>query len=177
MENLWAPWRAAYILGQTEAAGGCIFCVKPARGPEHYAEELILCATPEAFVILNAFPYNNGHLMVAPRAHVTRPAALEPGVHDAVFRLATAATSALERALSPDGVNVGVNLGRMAGAGIADHFHVHLVPRWNGDTNFMPVIGETKVISQHLEASYAALLPYFSPLAAFAAGVPAAHGS
>lgn len=178
MENLWAPWRASYILGPREAAGGCLFCVKPARGPEHFAEELILCATPEAVVMLNAFPYNNGHLLVAPRAHIARAADLAGAAHDAFFKLVTAATGALERALAPDGVNVGINLGRVAGAGIADHLHVHLVPRWNGDTNFMPVIAETKLISQHLEASYAALLPHFTRLGSAAdPGARAAHGS
>jgi ATP adenylyltransferase len=176
MENLWAPWRAAYVLGQAEAAGGCIFCMKPARGPEHFADDLILHAAPDGVVMLNAFPYNSGHLMVAPRAHVARPNDLHPAAHDAFFRLVTAATAALERALSPDGVNVGANLGRAAGAGMADHLHVHLVPRWTGDTNFMPVIGETKLISQHLQASYAALAPHFSRLA-LEPGAHAAHGS
>jgi ATP adenylyltransferase len=171
MENLWAPWRSAYILGQSEAAGGCIFCVKPARGPEHFAEELILLATPEVVIMLNKFPYNNGHVMVAPRAHLATPADLEASVHDTLFQMVTAAAAALEQALHPDGINVGINLGRVAGAGIADHCHVHLVPRWNGDTNFMAVIGETKVISQHLQASYAALLPHFSSLPTAPSGV------
>jgi ATP adenylyltransferase len=181
MDNLWAPWRSDYILGRTEAAAGCIFCVKPARGPAGFADELILCATPRAFVMMNAYPYNNGHVMVAPRAHVARPGDLPAADHDELFRLVTAATRALERALHPDGVNLGVNLGRVAGAGVADHCHVHLVPRWNGDTNFMPVIGETKVISQHLRSSYEALLPHFAPLgggeAASGVGAEAVHGS
>jgi ATP adenylyltransferase len=164
MQNLWAPWRAAYVLGETEAAAGCIFCVKPARGPDHFAEELILHATPEASVMMNAFPYNNGHVLVAPRAHVARVADLAPAMHDALFRLVTATAGVLERALSTEGMNIGINVGRVAGAGITDHAHVHLVPRWNGDTNFMPVLGEAKVIAQHLAATYAALRPYFVDL-------------
>jgi ATP adenylyltransferase len=175
MQNLWAPWRAAYILGEAEAAGGCIFCIKPARGPAHFAENLILCATPEAFVMLNAFPYNNGHLMVAPRAHLATAGALPGAAHDALFRLVTAAAGALQRAFSPDGMNVGINVGRGAGGSVADHLHVHVVPRWDGDTNFMPVLAETKIIGQHLEATYASLLPHFSPLGS-ADPAPTARG-
>src|SRR4051812_20132413 len=164
MRNLWAPWRATYVLGQTESAGGCIFCIKPARGPEHYPEELILAATPDATVMLNAFPYNNGHVMVAPRAHVARVGALDARVHDAFFRLVTETSNLIERVLAPEGMNVGINVGRVAGAGIVDHAHVHIVPRWNGDTNFMAVLGETRVISQHLEETYAILRPHFAHL-------------
>jgi len=162
--NLWAPWRSEYILGEGEASGGCIFCVKPARGQNSFAEELILCATADAFVILNKYPYNNGHLMVVPHAHVTSPTDLAPPALDGLWRLAMGATAALGAALRPAGINLGMNLGRVAGAGIAEHCHVHLVPRWNGDTNFMPVIGETKVISQHLVATYRTLLPRFRKL-------------
>jgi len=165
MQNLWAPWRATYVLGQTESAGGCIFCAKPARGPEHFAEELILAATPDATVMLNAYPYNNGHLLVAPRAHVARVDALDPGAHDALFRLVTTTSNLLQQALEPEGINLGMNLGRVAGAGIADHAHVHLVPRWNGDTSFMTVVSETRVISQHLQETYAILRPHFERLA------------
>jgi ATP adenylyltransferase len=180
MERLWAPWRAAYILGETEAAAGCIFCVKPARGREHFAEDLMLCVTAEVSVMLNAFPYNNGHLLVAPRAHVARAGGLAGPAHDALFRAVTAAAGVLERVLGTDGINIGLNMGRVAGAGIADHAHVHLVPRWNGDTNFMPVVGETKVISQHLQETYAILLPHFAEfghLANLDAGAAAADGA
>jgi ATP adenylyltransferase len=170
MQNLWAPWRAAYLLGETEAAGGCIFCVKPARGTDHFAEELILCATPAASVMLNAYPYVNGHLLVSPREHVARVGELTPDAHDALFRMVTAATRVLEEAVAPEGLNIGINTGRVAGAGIVDHAHVHIVPRWNGDTNFMPVIGETTVIPQHLQATYAALQPHFARLGAAGPG-------
>ena len=181
MQNLWAPWRAAYLLGETEAAGGCIFCVKPARGADHFAEELILCATADASVMLNLYPYVNGHLLVSPREHVARVSELTPGAHDALFRMVTGATRALEEAVAPEGVNVGINAGRVAGAGIIDHAHVHIVPRWNGDTNFMPVIGETTVVAQHLRATYAALQPHFARLGGAGSGGAAVarspHGS
>jgi len=165
MRNLWAPWRAAYILGEVEAAGGCFFCVNPARAPERFADDLVLCATSDVAVMLNAYPYVNGHLLVAPRAHVARLGDLAPGAHDALFRMVTAAASVLEKAMAPDGMNIGVNLGQVAGAGVADHVHVHLVPRWSGDTNFMPVIAEATVLPQHLQATYAQLLPHFAALA------------
>jgi len=169
MERLWAPWRADYLLGggETKARGptGCIFCDKVGRGPEHFAEELILCAGADAFVIMNLYPYNSGHIMVVPRAHVASPAELPPAAHDALFRLVTASTGALRDVVRCDGMNVGMNLGRVAGAGIADHAHVHIVPRWQGDTNFMPVLADTRVISQHLRETYAALQPRFATLA------------
>jgi ATP adenylyltransferase len=167
MERLWAPWRAAYLTGHAGGGAGpraCIFCDKVGRGPAHFAEELILGATAEAFVIMNLYPYISGHVMVVPRAHVRSPADLPAPAHDALWRLVTASTSALRAALAPEGVNVGMNLGRVAGAGIDDHCHVHLVPRWSGDNNFMPVLGETRVISQDLQETYAALLPHFAPL-------------
>jgi ATP adenylyltransferase len=164
MQNLWAPWRAAYVLGETEAAGGCFFCVNPARAPEHFAQDLVLCATPDVSVMLNAYPYVNGHLLVAPRAHVARAGDLAPAKHDALFRMVTAAAGVLDRVLAPEGLNIGINQGRIAGAGVVDHLHVHLVPRWNGDTNFMPVIAETTVIPQHLQATYALLRPQFASL-------------
>lgn len=173
MERLWAPWRAGYILGQADGGrqeesgggAGCIFCSALARGAQHHAEDLILCVAAEAFVIMNAYPYNSGHLMVVPRAHVPSPADLSAAAHDALFRLVSAATTALRAALTPDGVNVGMNLGRVAGAGIPGHCHVHLVPRWNGDNSFMPVLAETRVISQDLRATHQTLLPHFEPLA------------
>lgn len=177
MQKLWAPWRSAYITGAAAAADeGCIFCTKPARGPAGFADDLILCATADAFVILNRFPYNNGHLMVVPRLHVARPADLPPAVNASLWATVTEATSALQETLHPHAINLGMNLGRTAGAGIADHCHVHLVPRWDGDTNFMPVLAETKVISQHLQESYSQLLPRFSRLSGVVAAGHAPEG-
>jgi ATP adenylyltransferase len=167
MERLWAPWRATYLVGHAGGGSGaraCIFCDKVARGPAHFAEELILGATDDAFVIMNLYPYISGHIMVVPRAHVRSPGELAPPAHDAFYRLVTASMTALRSALSPDGLNVGMNLGRVAGAGIDDHCHMHLVPRWNGDNNFMPVLGDTRVISQELRATYETLLPHFASL-------------
>ena len=166
MRNLWAPWRAAYVLGEAEAAGGCFFCINPAQAPERLADQLVLYATPDVSVMLNAYPYVNGHLLVAPRAHVARVGELAAAAHDALFRTVTAAAGVLERAMAPDGMNIGVNVGRVAGAGVVDHAHVHLVPRWSGDTNFMPVLAETTVLPQDLKATYAQLRPHFAALEA-----------
>jgi ATP adenylyltransferase len=170
MRNLWAPWRAAYVLGEAEAAGGCFFCINPARAPEHFADDLVLSVTDDVSVMLNAYPYINGHLLIAPRAHVARLGDLAVGAHDALFRMVTAAAGVLEKVMAPEGMNIGVNMGQVAGAGVADHVHVHLVPRWNGDTNFMPVVAETTVLPQHLQATYAQLRPHFAALEVAAAG-------
>jgi len=148
---LWAPWRMSYV----EAAKpreGCIFCDLPASGDPR--ENLVLHVEEHAVVMLNRYPYNSGHLMVSPRRHAADPAELAPaewiGLMDALRR----ALAVLREALRPDGVNVGANLGAVAGAGIAAHLHWHLVPRWSGDTNFMPIIAEVKVLPQHLLATY-----------------------
>ena len=155
MEHLWAPWRMTYIdkskqTGQEE--GGCIFCDKPATGRD--AEELVLHQEPLAVVMLNAFPYNNGHLMVAPRRHTADYAGLTAEEGAALMRLSQWCVEWLTAAFRPDGFNMGMNLGRVAGAGVADHLHLHIVPRWNGDTNFMPVISDTRVLPDSLENSY-----------------------
>jgi ATP adenylyltransferase len=153
-----------YILSGLELATECIFCAFPARGAACYREHLILVAQPHAFVIMNRFPYNNGHLMVVPRAHVGSPVDLAPEAYDATLRLVRDATSAVSSVLAPHGFNIGQNIGRVAGAGIESHCHWHVVPRWSGDTNFMPVLSAAKIISEHLEATYARLLPAFLPL-------------
>jgi ATP adenylyltransferase len=177
MQNLWAPWRAAYVLGEAEAAGACFLCVNPARPPERFAEDYVLHATPEVSVMLNLYPYGSGHLLVAPRDHVARVGDLTPAVHDALFRMVTVAAGVLEQAMAPHGLNIGINQGRIAGAGVVDHLHVHLVPRWNGDTNFMPVVAATTVLPQHLETVYAELRPRFVALAAQGSGGGAGAGS
>jgi ATP adenylyltransferase len=134
---------------------GCIFCDKPAQGDD--ARNLILRRGSSAFVLLNAFPYNNGHLMVAPYRHVAELESLTAEECADVMSLTQWCVRLLRAAFKPDGFNVGMNLSRIAGAGIADHLHLHLVPRWNGDTNFMPVIGDTKVLPDSLERSYVKL--------------------
>jgi len=149
-----------YILEGPPAVDECLFCAAPSAPDPR--ERLVLRADRNAVVMLNRFPYNNGHLMVAPRQHASRLSELERAAFAALMDVVREAESVLERALSPDGLNVGLNLGRVAGAGIDRHLHWHLVPRWAGDTNFMPVIGEAKVMPQHLLASYDQLRPYFA---------------
>ncbi|MGC8668051.1 MAG: HIT family protein [Chthonomonadales bacterium] len=151
MERLWAPWRMRYIEVADEAEG-CIFCVKPAQQQD--AENLLLLRGDRCFIMLNAFPYSNGHLMVSPYRHTADLNDLEDAELLELMALTRRGINLLKRACRPDGFNVGINLGRVAGAGIADHVHVHIVPRWSGDTNFMAVIGDTRVIPESLEAAY-----------------------
>jgi len=158
---LWAPWRLSYIEKGAEESG-CIFCYKPQLATrEQRREALLLYAGDSASVIMNRFPYTNGHLMVAPRVHTADFAALDPAVGADVHRVLQRCVTALTRAYNPAGFNVGINLGRVAGAGIADHMHWHVVPRWQGDTNFMPMLADTRVISQHLTDAYDRLAPLF----------------
>ncbi len=164
MDNLWAPWRMQYILSGDETCEECIFCSFPAKGPETHREHLILYAGERAFVMLNKYPYNNGHLMVIPRAHASDPAALDERDYVATAILLRRSISILREAVNAHGFNVGMNLGRVAGAGIDQHLHWHVVPRWNGDTNFMPVVGDVKVLSEHVAGTYERLLPAFSGL-------------
>ncbi|HLN13448.1 MAG TPA: HIT domain-containing protein [bacterium] len=131
---------------------GCIFCTLPREGRDR--EHGILYQGRRAYVILNAFPYNSGHLMVVPHRHVARPEQLTDEERLEVFHLMTAAMQAVTDVYRPEGYNAGMNLGRAAGAGIDDHLHLHVVPRWVGDTNFMPVLGETKVLPEDLTATY-----------------------
>jgi ATP adenylyltransferase len=153
MNRLWAPWRIKYITGQDQGpAGGCIFCLKP--GQKRDRENLILLRGKKAFVIMNLYPYNNGHLMVAPYRHIGDFARLSNPELLEIMKLAQLCQKAIQRTMRPEGFNLGFNLGRTAGAGIADHVHLHLVPRWNGDTNFMPVLGDTKVVSEALEDTW-----------------------
>lgn len=150
MERLWAPWRMKYIEnGNTE---GCIFCVKPTEGRDR--ENYILHRGKHAFVLLNLYPYTGGHTMVAPYKHAGSLEALDEEERAELFELATLATKALRLAYEPDGFNVGMNIGEAAGAGFGDHVHVHIVPRWAQDTNFMPVLTNTKVISEALDDTY-----------------------
>jgi len=150
MERLWAPWRIKYI--KMEKPKGCIFCEKVKE--ERDEENLILYRGENAFIIMNAFPYNNGHLMVAPYRHVPTLENLDDDELLEVFKLVNFSLKILRKVMKPDGFNIGVNIGRVAGAGIEEHVHVHVVPRWNGDTNFMPVIADTKVISEGLNETY-----------------------
>jgi len=148
----------------TEASSGmpgCIFCDALARGDD---EPLLIHRGVRAFVILNKFPYNNGHLMVVPRAHVGRLAALDAPALGELMVLTQAAERALAAVYAPHGFNVGLNLGKPAGAGVLDHLHLHVVPRWDGDTNFMSVVGETRVLPEELPATAARLRAAFHEL-------------
>lgn len=151
-EKLWAPWRMRYIEGIGGAEQGCIFCLKPRESEDE--KNYIVHRGETCYIIMNIFPYNNGHLMVVPYLHTSRFAELDAATRLELMDLAGLAMGAIGNTMRPDGFNTGMNLGRTAGAGIADHLHLHIVPRWNGDTNFMPVIGNTKVISEALEDSY-----------------------
>jgi ATP adenylyltransferase len=151
---LWAPWRIEYITGPK--AGECIFCVAAAGrdgGADHVVELGDAC-----FTMLNAFPYASGHVMVAPYRHVGDLEDLRDEELLEIMRLACRAVAGLRDVMAPDGFNVGFNVGEVAGAGYADHVHLHVVPRWRGDTNFMPVIGGTRVLSQALDATHEALV-------------------
>ena len=134
----------------------CIFCAKPVE--QRDAENFILYRGQHGFIILNAYPYNNGHLLVVPYAHVPTLEQLDDATSAELLLLARRSLAALRRAMSPEGYNVGVNIGRAAGAGIADHVHMHVVPRWGGDTNFMPVVGSVRLIPELLETTYRNLI-------------------
>jgi ATP adenylyltransferase len=142
-------------------AQGCIFCDYPAEPEARDRENLVVHRSSRAFTILNRFPYNAGHLMVVPRAHVEALEALPPGDLAELQQELGRALAAMRRAYRPEGMNVGMNLGRVAGAGIHDHIHWHVVPRWAGDTNFMPVLGDTRVVPEALDASWARLREAF----------------
>jgi len=153
---LWAPWRMEFILA--EKPGSCIFCDFPAEsGEEADRRNLIVHRSPHAFTILNRYPYNSGHVLVVPRAHLADLEALPPEpLRDLSEELARVVT-VVKRVYRPEGMNVGMNLGQVAGAGIADHLHWHVVPRWKGDTNFMPVIADLRVVPEALGEAWARL--------------------
>jgi len=158
MHIMWAPWRVKYILGG--AGDGCIFCdkLKENKDPENH----ILFRGKKSFCLLNAYPYNSGHVMVAPYSHVGELELLDDEELLDLMKVTRMAMKALNAALKPDGFNIGITVGRGAGAGITDHVHVHIVPRWGGDTNFMPVTAGTKVIPQSLDGMYETLAGKFS---------------
>ena len=159
MQVLWAPWRMAYVGGPKQT--GCIFCA--ALHSADARADLVLAQRP-AVVMLNKFPYVNGHVLVAPPHHVADLTALEPSEFQTLMEVVQRAVGLLAESFHPDGMNVGMNLGAAAGAGVADHLHWHIVPRWNGDTNFMPMLAEVRVISEHLAATYDRLQPLFARL-------------
>jgi ATP adenylyltransferase len=155
-ERIWAPWRLEYVKDASkDSEQECIFCAKPAADDDE--ANLIVHRGELCFVILNLFPYTNGHLMIAPYEHVATLPELDAETTAEMMALAQRAMRGLEDAYEPHGYNVGFNQGRVAGAGVEHHIHMHVVPRWGGDTNFMPVLADTRVMPQSLEDSYAAL--------------------
>ena len=147
MERLWAPWRMEYITEQPRP--GCLFC-RVIEHPDDKDAELVVWRPEGAIVLLNKFPYNPGHVMVAPHAHKSAIEELDDAEAADLIRALQRTITVLKSELKPEGFNVGANIGRVAGAGIPHHVHFHVVPRWNGDTNFMPVVGEIKVVNEHL---------------------------
>jgi ATP adenylyltransferase len=152
-KQLWAPWRLEYV-GSADEQEGCIFCIALAAGDE---AGLLVRRAEHAFVVLNRFPYASGHLMVAPVRHVGEFGELTDEELVEVHRLASQGLGALAETYRPQGFNLGWNLGRIAGAGVTDHVHLHVVPRWAGDTNFMPVLADVKVLPEHLAETRAKL--------------------
>ncbi len=157
---LWAPWRAKFILGKKET--GCIFCKRLKM--KDSVKNLIVYRSEKTFVILNKFPYNSGHTLIVPKRHVGQIEKLTVEESHEFFELTQKTVSVIKKVLKPSSLNLGMNLGRVSGAGIPGHLHMHVVPRWHGDTNFMPVIGQTSVVSVPLEPIYKALKKEFSKL-------------
>jgi ATP adenylyltransferase len=161
VERLWSPWRLAYVTGTSDAQG-CVFCEALAS---ESAAPLVVFRGDTCYVILNLYPYNNGHLMVVPNRHVASLAECSVTELGEMMELTRRAEIALAEAYRPQGLNVGINLGRSAGAGVVDHVHIHAVPRWTGDTNFMSVIGQVRVLPEELEETARRLRPIFERLA------------
>jgi ATP adenylyltransferase len=154
METITAPWRMAFILG--EKPDGCIFCKDSIR-----SDELILFEGKAAFIMMNRYPYTCGHLMIIPARHVSLLEDLTAEESNEIFHLAGISVRIMKDVIQPDGFNVGMNLGKAAGAGVDDHIHVHIVPRWSGDTNFISVVGEVRVIPEDVNQTWERLVPHF----------------
>ncbi len=161
MKVLWAPWRMEYIESASKDEG-CIFC--PGKDRSRDRERLILHVGACSLALMNRYPYINGHLLVAPVRHVSDLHSLPAEEKLDLVNLVDKCINILEKVMNPQGFNIGLNLGNVAGAGVEDHIHFHVVPRWSGDNNFMTVLGETRVIPEHLEATYERLLPLFREL-------------
>ncbi|MGC9395261.1 MAG: HIT family protein [Anaerolineae bacterium] len=161
MKQLWAPWRMPYLRGENTKVAGCLFCQKLTQED---AVEHILYRGARCAVMLNRFPYTNGHMMVVPYTHIGMLEDLDDATLLEMMQLVQHSLRALRQVFNPQGFNVGVNEGSVAGAGVAEHVHLHIVPRWAGDVNYMTVIGETRVIPQSLDETYAAFRPLFDTL-------------
>ncbi len=159
MKRLWAPWRMAYLRGEKRPVDGCVFCRKISADD---VEEHVLFRGRRCFVMLNRYPYSNGHLLVVPYAHVGSLGLLDGDTLQELFQTVCRSQAALREASHPQGFNIGINEGHAAGAGIQEHIHVHIVPRWEGDANFLTVIGETRVLPELLSQTYELLRPVFA---------------
>jgi ATP adenylyltransferase len=159
-EIMWAPWRMSYVAQGHDGRQGCVFCELPAQRDDEAT--YILHRGHRAYVIMNRYPYNNGHVMVVPDAHVAALTDLPGDVAGEIMELTRRCQEVVQAAMGPHGFNVGINQGRAAGAGIDEHLHVHLLPRWIGDTNFMPALGDTRVLPQHLDETYSLLKAGFA---------------
>ncbi|MFH0813469.1 MAG: HIT domain-containing protein [Pseudomonadota bacterium] len=157
---LWAPWRMEYILSQKSK--DCIFCI--GKDECNDKERLVLYRSSFSYVIMNRYPYNNGHIMIAPFTHIANIEGIDAQTSQDMFRLLQKSVEMLRTCIKPDGFNIGINLGRAAGAGIEEHLHIHIVPRWNGDSNFLSVLGDVRVMPEYLKDSYDKLYPFFSTL-------------
>ncbi|MFA5078770.1 MAG: HIT domain-containing protein [Dehalococcoidia bacterium] len=162
MKRLWAPWRMQYILGD-HTAGGCILCDKPAEKKDR--KNYILYRGKYSFIILNAYPYISGHLMAAPYRHIANITDANAREARELFELIQLCVKLLKQTMRPDGFNIGMNIGKVAGAGLDGHIHMHIVPRWNGDHNYMSVVADTRVLSEGLDATYTKLKEGLSRLA------------
>ncbi len=160
MEQIWAPWRMEYI--NSEKSGECIFCTLPSAGDD--PKNFILHRGPLCFVIMNIFPYNTGHLMVSPYRHLDCITKLDDAETGELNRLTKTCVEILRADKNPEGFNIGINVGKAGGAGFDEHLHMHIVPRWIGDTNYMPVLADTKVHPEHLRATYEKLKPLFQKI-------------
>ncbi|MGZ3595672.1 MAG: HIT family protein [Syntrophales bacterium] len=154
MEKIYAPWRMEFIKGEKQA--GCVFCKDSVR-----CHDLVLFEGNSAFVMMNRYPYNSGHLMIVPFRHICDMEDLLPEEKREIFDLLDTSIKILKEAMNPEGFNIGINLGKAAGAGIVDHMHVHIVPRWSGDTNFITTVGDIRVIPEDLYKTCELLMPYF----------------
>lgn len=161
---LWAPWRMEYILGPKQTGNACVFCVAREAPEDELARRLVVASTAETLVMLNRYPFAAGHLLIIPRSHVSNLEDLDEAEHAALHRIVRESVVRLKRAVGCEGLNVGINLGPAAGAGIAEHLHVHVVPRWSGDNNFMPVIADKRVVPQALDDTRKHLVTYFADL-------------
>ena len=160
MKQIWAPWRIQYIkIAQAGKQKGCILCDKPKQ--DNDASNYILYRGEKNYIILNSYPYNPGHIMIAPYRHVANLEDLTDEERNEHLKMVSFGVKVLKKVLSPNGFNIGMNLGRIAGAGIDDHIHTHIVPRWQGDTNFMPVVTDVRVMPEALAATYEKLRKEF----------------